>query len=195
MPRLSRCAPSKTRSCLHHRTPARLKQARLLTLHTRALRQAEPHTTAVPERRQFFPLRLWLPLSRCRNGRLRFLQLFRAFIAAHLNGPTAEFHFDRICVQLAVASRTGFLSHGCLQTRSSRATSGPRRSGEPLSRYLAICRRGLATKCRMTKFRWRAAVSRAEHGAEVAVTGETKVQGERGKVIVLGKKVQGTRQP
>jgi hypothetical protein len=42
---------------------------------------------------------------------VRFLQLLRALIAAHLNGLPAELHLDGIFIQLAIASRTGFLSH------------------------------------------------------------------------------------
>src|SRR5882762_10223524 len=51
------------------------------------------------------------PLLRRRRGLVRFLQLLRTLLAAHLDGPAAELDLDEIFIQLAVASRAGFLTH------------------------------------------------------------------------------------
>jgi hypothetical protein len=51
------------------------------------------------------------PLSRRRRGRVRFLQLPRTLVAAHFDDLAAELDLDGIFIQLAVASRTGFLFH------------------------------------------------------------------------------------
>src|SRR4029077_3547009 len=42
---------------------------------------------------------------------LRLLELARTVLAAHLDGLAADLYLDGVCIQLAVASRTGFLSH------------------------------------------------------------------------------------
>src|SRR5258708_40287665 len=47
-----------------------------------------------------------------RGGGVRFLQLRRAFLAAHLDGLPAEGHLDRVVVELVVAGRAGLLVHG-----------------------------------------------------------------------------------
>src|SRR5664280_333005 len=45
------------------------------------------------------------------RGDMRFFQLAGARFAAHLNRLTADPYLDGIRIQLAVASRTGFLNH------------------------------------------------------------------------------------
>jgi hypothetical protein len=54
---------------------------------------------------------------------VRFLQLLRALIATHLNGLAAKLHLDGSFIQLAIASRTGFLSHviSLITTQSGRS--------------------------------------------------------------------------
>jgi len=42
---------------------------------------------------------------------VRFLQLLRALVTAHLNGLAADPDLNGIYVELAVASRTSFLNH------------------------------------------------------------------------------------
>jgi hypothetical protein len=42
---------------------------------------------------------------------VRFLQLPRTFVAAHFDDLAAELDLDGIFIQLAIASRTGFLFH------------------------------------------------------------------------------------
>ena len=48
---------------------------------------------------------------RGRRGSVRFSQLLRALITADLDRLAANFDFDGIRIQLAVASRTSFLNH------------------------------------------------------------------------------------
>src|SRR5438067_7782615 len=61
------------------------------------------------------------------------LTLARAVLAAHLNRLTADLHFDGVCIQLAVASRTGLLCHDTalrMNPRIPGAMSRPRCAGE-----------------------------------------------------------------
>src|SRR5438270_534616 len=51
-----------------------------------------------------------LPPRRRREA-LRLLELARAVLAAHLNRLAADLQLDGVCIQLAVASRTGLLCH------------------------------------------------------------------------------------
>lgn len=70
---------------------------------------------------------------------MRFLQLLGTLVAAHFNGSATEFHFDRIRIQLAVASRTGCRSHDVLSRPEVReVASRPRSEAQPLSEYLGI---------------------------------------------------------
>src|SRR5437764_5000080 len=73
------------------------------------------------------------PLPRRRREALRVLELARAVLAAHLNRLTADLHFDGVCIQLAVASRTGLLCHDTalrMNPRIPGAMSRPRCAGE-----------------------------------------------------------------
>jgi len=51
------------------------------------------------------------PLPRRRRGRVRFLELLRTLVAAHFDDLAAELDLDGIFIQLAIASRAGFLFH------------------------------------------------------------------------------------
>src|SRR5215831_6913451 len=83
------------------------------------------------------------------------------------------------------------------RTRNPGTPSKPQRRNGTLSRSLAIFRRALTPEGRLPEFRWGTAVSRAERGAEVAVTGESKVQTESGEVVIVRQKIQrpGQAQP
>jgi hypothetical protein len=84
---------------------------------------------------------------------MRFLQLPRALLAAHFNGPASDFHFDRVYIELAVTSRTGLCSHGIVSKgRTSSRASRPDTAKEPLSECLAIWSGDLATHCGLTEF-------------------------------------------
>src|SRR5215468_364375 len=82
-----------------------------------------------------------------RGAPRRFVQFLRALIAAHLNRLAADLDLDGIHIQLAVASRTGFLSHNIvlfddvdsLNTGNPGVISRSRRKERPLSKSLAIC--------------------------------------------------------
>src|SRR6478672_6962573 len=71
-----------------------------------------------------------------RRGGVRFLQLRRAFLAAHLDGLPADRHLDRLVVELVVAGRAGLLVHELppVDTRSPGISSRPPRDAGPLSR-------------------------------------------------------------
>ena len=53
-----------------------------------------------------------LPLPRHGGGQVRFVQLSGAVVATDLDGLAADFDFDGISIQLAVASRTSSFNHG-----------------------------------------------------------------------------------
>src|SRR5713101_42158 len=65
---------------------------------------------AMPGRRWFVSIHGSASPRRCR-GNVRFLQLLRALVTAHLNGLAADPDLNGIYVDLAVASRTSFLNH------------------------------------------------------------------------------------
>src|SRR5262245_54361529 len=45
------------------------------------------------------------------GGSLRFLQLFRAFVAADFDDLAADLHLDGVVVELVVAGRAGSFAH------------------------------------------------------------------------------------
>lgn len=109
---------------------------------------------------------------------MRFLQPSRAVVATDLDGLAADFDFDGISIQLAVASRTSSFNHGfALQyPKFECESSRPSRKKGPLSESLAICLNGfLAMQRGLPELRRRAAVSLAEGSAEMAVAGEAQV--------------------
>src|SRR5438270_12482303 len=65
---------------------------------------------AVPGRRCSVAVHGSLPPRRRREA-LRLLEPARAVLAAHLNRLAADLQLDGVCIQLAVASRTGLLCH------------------------------------------------------------------------------------
>ncbi len=73
-----------------------------------------------------FPFMMYLFLDATR-GNVRFLQLPCAVVTTHFNGLAADFDFDGILTQLAVASCTGRFNHGiALQyPKSGRESSRP----------------------------------------------------------------------
>ena len=123
---------------------------------------------------------------------MRFLQLPGTVVTAHFNCLAADFDFDGISVQLAVASRTSRFNHGIAlpYPKSGSESSRPRSKRTPLSESLAICEKGLTTKRRLAELRRRTAVSFTKRGAEMAVTGEAEVQAQSGEVIILWEKIQ-----
>src|SRR5580765_336105 len=76
------------------------------------------------------------PSRPARCGGVRFLQLRRAFLAAHLDGLPADRHLDCVVVELVVAGRAGLLVHELppVNTRSPGISSRPPRDAGPLSR-------------------------------------------------------------
>ena len=73
------------------------------------------------------------------RGEVRFIQLLRTLVTAHLDRLAADLYLDGIRVQLAVASGASLLSHDFLQiTRYPGVISRPFSKKKPLSRSLAI---------------------------------------------------------
>jgi len=52
---------------------------------------------------------------------MRFFQFRGALVAAHFDGLAADFHFDGISIELAVASRTSCTTHGVVLLPEARA--------------------------------------------------------------------------
>ena len=79
-----------------------------------------------------------LTLSNRRS--MRFLQFLRAFFAANFNRLTANRDFDRVLIQLVVASRTSLFHDRSLQIpgNSGHTSSRPDSKKKPLSESLAI---------------------------------------------------------
>lgn len=70
---------------------------------------------------------------------MTILQFLRAFVAAHFDRLPTNCDLDRVRIQLAVASRTGFRMHdNYLHPRNSGVNSRPALKGTPLSESLAI---------------------------------------------------------
>ena len=82
------------------------------------------------------------PPRRSRRS-VRFPQFLRALIATDLDRFAPNFHSYGIRIQLAVASRTSFLSHDFFSnTRSTGRNSRPRNGRQTLSESLAILPEG-----------------------------------------------------
>jgi hypothetical protein len=92
-----------------------------------------------------------LPLPRSYCGAVRFLQPSRAIFATDLDGLAADFDFDGISIQLAVASRTSSFNHGfALQyPKFGRESSRPSKKKGPLSESLVICLNGFSDAARI----------------------------------------------
>jgi hypothetical protein len=84
-----------------------------------------------------------LPLPKSCRGAVRFLQLPSAVITTDLDGLAADFDFEGIFIQLAVASCTSRFNHDVAlpYPKSGHESSRPRAEKIPLSESLAICRK------------------------------------------------------
>ena len=71
---------------------------------------------------------------------MRLLQFLRALLAAHFNRFSADRDFDRVLVQLVVASRTSLFHDRSLQIpgNSGHKSSRPDSKKQPLSESLVI---------------------------------------------------------
>ena len=122
-------------------------------------------------------------LRRC--GSIRFLQFLRAVLAANLDGSSADLDVNDIGVERAVTSCTSSFRHDFSPSRNSGEISRPRTLDWALSESLAISVHSkLAMQGGAFEFRGGTAVKLAECGAEVAVTGEAKIESQSGQVIV-----------
>jgi hypothetical protein len=129
-----------------------------------------------------------------------FLQLPSAVVTADFNGFVADFDFDGIAIQLAVASRTSRFHHGIAlpYPKSECESSKPCRRRCPLSESLAIfsdiAGEGVPTQHRAPELRGRAAIGPAEGRAEMTVARESEVQAQSGQVLTRREKIQRPRQ-
>src|SRR5215813_7462316 len=125
-----------------------------------------------------------------RSEAVCFFQFRGARLAAHLDRLAADLDFDRIVVELAIASSAGSLCH------DAHLHEHPKVFGEDHAAIGAAVRffSDLALQRGLPESGRRTPVSLAEGGAEMTVTGETEIERQRRQVIVLAKQIERSRE-